>query len=129
MPSLGYPPPEEPRGSKTQNRAAEVRDEALLRLIVDMNRTWEGHLEIILSRMDRMISAIELLAEAAGRPASSPPTGTPDKQRRSHSGALESSPGHSFLSLLRENYIQVIFGLIVGLAALLFAFYLFARAR
>jgi len=153
MTSSNYPSPERPGDSKLPNQATVVRDEALLRLIAEMNRTWEERTEVILSKMDRIILAIELLAGTAERPVSSPSVGTSSRRRRESPGALEPSPGtlvregartyanrkkpdnrhpradHGFLVLLRENYIQVLFGLAVGMAALLFALYLFARAR
>lgn len=82
-----------------------------------------------------------------------PFSGTPGPQQREPLGALEPSPrasieegatlpanrtaakdrppqaSHGFLSLVRENYLQVIFGLAVGVAALVIALYLFARSR
>jgi hypothetical protein len=74
----------------------------------------------VLSRMDNLISAIESLPQARPTPAESTLAAADDQSLSAKS---------KLLGLLRESRPQMIVGLLVGLAALLIAFYLFARSR
>jgi hypothetical protein len=112
-------PAEKPQGDQSAKRNAEPNDDSLFQLISELYRTREYAMHI-LSRMDTLISAIESLPQAKPAPAESAPAAADIQQL----GARR-----KLLAFLRESRPQVVLGLLVGLTALLIAFYLFARSR
>jgi hypothetical protein len=100
-------------------RSAETVDDSLRQLLAEL-RYVMGQAQHLLYRMDGAVSALESTTEAWKIPANPAPVvaeEVPSKARR------------QFISTMRGSYLQIIFGLAIGIAALLAAFYLFVGSR